>query len=296
MNHHPSRPIALLALLILTACAPAASTESSPTTASTTPEPTGPSASPSASPTNELTPEPTPTEAAVAPIPIDAIATARVDGLRIRATPGLEGEQLGTLATGFESLVVDGPEMVDGMEWYLLSGLGLPNGSGCATGPDWTNPYQCPVWLGWAARASTDGTAWLEETEPRCADPEGSVDAFVSQPRLLYISCYGDEPLTVRAYHVFTPGIADCPGVPEALYWLGCSVLHQLASAPEGVVGMSIAFPAEAGLPGDPGELLVIGHFDDPASAQCTFGDEPVASVLYCRSQFVVESGVTVDE
>jgi hypothetical protein len=287
-------PLTIVALLLLTACGTATSTVESPSAVPTPSDVADPTTSPAPSPSS--TPEASPSEAAGGAIPVDAIAVATVDGLRIRATPGVDGEELGTLTSGFESLVVDGPEMVDGMEWYLLSGLGLPNGSGCATGPDPTHPYQCPVWLGWAARAATDGTTWLEETEPECADPEGSLDAFVSQPRLLYIACYGNEPLTFRAYHVFTPGVADCPGVPEAVYWLGCAALHQLASAPTGVVGLGMTVAPDGSLTDDPGELLITGHFDDPASSQCAQGDQPEAAVLSCRSQFVVESGTVVGQ
>ena len=242
-----------------------------------------------------MTPDPSPSEAATELIPTDAIVVARVDGLRIRATPGLDGDALGTLASGYESIVVDGPELVDGLEWYLVSGLGLPYASGCATGPDWTNPYTCPVWLGWAARAATDGTVWLEEAEPECADPSGPLDDFAFQPRYLYIACYGDEPLTLRGYHVFIGGVADCPGVPQDLYWLGCvGGQHQLVSAPDAQIGLVMTIGPSGSLPGDLGELLVTGHFDDPEAARCTYGDEPQQSVLTCRSQFVVDSGVSV--
>jgi hypothetical protein len=288
MNRHPSRPLTLLTALILSACASATSPPASQTPVPTTADPTGPAASVAASPSS--TPEPSPSEAAGEAIPIDAIAVATVDGLRIRATAGVDGEELGTLASGYESLVVDGPELVDGMEWYLLSGLGLPTGSGCATGPDPTNPFQCPVWFGWAARADADGTAWLEETEPECADPSGSLDDFAYQPRYLYIACYGDESLTLRGHHVFTGGVADCPGVPADLYWLGCvGGFHQLASSPD-VVGVAMTVEPNGSLPQENGEVVVTGHFDDPASAQCTSSDVKQLAVLTCRSQFVVES------
>ena len=290
MNVNPSRPLAVLALLLLSACSSASPNDGTPTSQpSATGEPAAPTASPESSPS--ATPDPSASDAAAGAIPTDAIAVARVDGLRVRATPGLNGEELGTLAAGYESLVVDGPEIVDGMEWYLLSGLGLPNGSGCATGPDPTNPYQCPFWLGWVARAGADGMSWLEETEPDCADPNGSMDDFAFQPRYLYIACYGDEPLTLQGYHLATPGIADCPGIPMDLWWLGCVAGgHQLASGPEAAMGLLMTVGPNGSLPGDPGEMVVTGHFDDPASADCALGDEPVNSVLICRSQFVVDS------
>jgi hypothetical protein len=233
-------------------------------------------------------------EDASAPIPADALVAARVEGLRIRATPGLDGEALGTITSGSQSLVVDGPELADGLEWYLISGLGIPNGSGCVTGPDPTNPFTCPVWLGWAARAAADGTPWLEEVEPECADPAGSLDAFVSQPRYLYIACYGDEPLTLRGYLLAQPGVPledPCPAIPEEQRWLGCVLpTFQLVSAANTGLGLVMTLGPGGGLPGDGGEIVVEGHFDDPAATECTFGDEPGRSVLECRSQFVVDS------
>jgi hypothetical protein len=290
MNRPPSRSLAVLAIVILTACtASPASTGTPPEVATTAPTPTD---TPAASPSAAATADPSPSEAASEQFPTDAIVVAQVYGLRIRATPGLDGEALGTLASGFESIVIDGPELVDGLEWYRLSGLGLPNGSGCATGPDPTNPYQCPFWLGWAARADADGTPWLEDTAPDCADPSGPLDDFAFQPRFLYIACYGDEPLTLRGYHLAFGGVYDCPGVPQDLHWLGCPSGLQLVSSPDVPVGLMMTVGPGGSLPGDVPEILVTGHFDDPEAARCTYEDEPELSVLICRSQFVVDSGV----
>lgn len=278
----------MLAVMLMTACA-ATPTGGSPTSEPTTPAPSDPS--PSATATELATPDASPSDATSVGIPADAIVTAQVDGLRVRATPGLDGEELGTLASGYESLVVEGPEMVDGLEWYLVSGLGLPPASGCATGPDSTNPYTCALWLGWAARAAADGSTWLEETDPECADPSGPLDDVAFQPRYLNIACYGNEPLTLRGYHLATPGIVDCPGVPEDLLWLGCvGPLNQLVSAPDATIGLEMAIRPDASWPADLGELRVTGHFDDPESAACAYGDEPQMAVLTCRSQFVVDS------
>jgi hypothetical protein len=289
MNRYPSRLLAVLTVILMSACATPSSGDS-PTAEPTTTPPTDASASPTA--TEATTPDASPSEAAGQAIPPDAIVTARADGLRVRATPGLDGEELGTLASGYESIVVDGPQMADGLEWYLVSGLGLPSNSGCATGPGWNNPYTCPVWLGWTARAAADGSTWLEETEPECADPTGPLDDFATQPRYLYVACYNDEPLTLRGYHVATPGIADCPGVPQDLWWLGCvSGLHQLTSAPDAPMGLVLTIGPDGSLPDDLGELVVTGHFEDPASAGCAYGDQPEIAVLTCRAQFVVDSG-----
>lgn len=289
------RTLLLAALTsLLVACGTAAGTPASQVPQPS--QPANPSAAPSEAPSEAPAESPadTPSEPTSGAIPADAIVAARVDGLRVRATPGLDGEALGTLASGYESLVVDGPEVADGLEWYLISGLGIPNGSGCITGPDPTNPYTCPVWLGWAAHAAADGTPWLEEVEPECADPAGSLDRFAIQPRYLYIACYGDEPLTLRGHLLAQPGIPledPCPAVPQEQRWLGCVwPTFQLVSAANTGLGLVMTLGPGAGLPGDVGEIVVEGHFDDPAAAECTFGDEPGRSVLDCRAQFVVTS------
>lgn len=247
--------------------------------------------------TDDAEPVPTQTPSALpepsSAIARDAVVVALVDGLRVRETPGLDGTSLGTLARGFESLVVGGPEVRDGLHWYLISGLGLPYGSGCATGPEPTNPYDCPVWLGWVAQAGADGGTWLAEIEPDCADPAGPLDQFAFQPRYLYIACYGDVALTLRGRLLASPGepLEDpCPDVPQDLRWLGCvGPLFQLVSSPGSSMGLLMTLGPDAELPD--GEIVVQGHFDDPEAARCTYGDEPERSVLDCRSQFVIDSG-----
>ena len=296
MNRNPSRLLAFLAVVLLAACSadPGSSSGGSPSepplpSASTIPSD---SASVSSSPSESESAEASPSEAASGPT--DSIVVARIDGLRVRETPGLDATEIGTLDSGYESLVVDGPEVADGLEWYLISGLGLPPASGCSTGPDPTHPFDCPVWLGWAARASADGTAWLEETEPECADPAGPLDDFAFQPRYLHIACYGDEVLTLRGYLRAAPAMSPaelCPDIPEELRWLGClSPAYQLVSTADGTIGLPIGIPPGAAAPDTTGEVVLEGHFDDPAAAACTYGDEPERSILDCRSQFVMDS------
>jgi hypothetical protein len=287
--------ILLLAALtsLLVACGTATGTPVPQTPQPT--EPPSPSVAPSHAPSEApADPAASPSQPASASIPADAVVASQVDRLRIRETPGLDGESLGTIAIGSQSLVVDGPELADGLEWYLISGLGIPFGSGCITGPEPMNPWTCPMWLGWAARAAADGTPFLEEVEPQCADPAGSLDSFASQPRYLYIACYGDEPLTLKGYLAVDAGIPledPCPAVPQEQRWLGCVwPTFQLASAANTGLGLVMTLGPGAGLPGDLGEIVVEGHYDHPAAAECDFGDEPGRAELECRAQFVVTS------
>ncbi|MDP9244626.1 MAG: hypothetical protein M3O77_06055, partial [Chloroflexota bacterium] len=54
---------------------------------------------------------------------IDGLAKSTVDGLRVRATPGTAGAQLGTIDTGQLAFVVAGPVSADGYAWYQLAAL-----------------------------------------------------------------------------------------------------------------------------------------------------------------------------
>lgn len=286
---------------ILSACATGEAPPSSPQPSAS--DEAGSTASPTASPSPAVSDEAESTPSAtLAPTGFrtafqpDELVEARVDGLRIRDAPGLSGTELGTLASGYESLVVAGPESRDGLAWYLVTGLGLPPGSGCATGPDAFNPFTCPAWWGWAAWAGADDSVWLDRTEPACADPGGPIDTFAIQQRYRYIPCYGNEPLTLHGYlqvDVLVPLANDfCAAVPDELRWLACAGQFQLAASPD-IIGMVLALPPGGRLP-DQGEVIVEGHFDDPAAEQCTFGEIPERSVLDCRSTFVVTSATAV--
>lgn len=245
----------------------------------------GASASPSDSPV-------APSATAASGFAADDLAEATVDGLRLRGTPGTAGKPLGTLALGATSIVVDGPQTADGYDWYLLSGLGLPYASGCATGPGSQDPWTCPVWLGWAATRSLQGDEWLRRAEPDCADPAGSLTDFTFQARYAYIACYGNRQLTLRGWLVAQVGVPlqdPCPEVPQTLRWLGCTGMYQLVDSADSS-GPGLLLALRGSLPGDDPRIEVTGHYDDPAARQCTYGAQPEQSVLTCRAQFVVDS------
>ena len=256
-----------------------------------TPNTVGPSARPTASASGSSSVLPSPSASGA--FAADELVEATVAGLRLREAPGTGGKPAGTLAAGAVSIVVDGPQQADGYDWYLVSGLSLPQNSGCATGPDSTNPWTCPVWLGWVASASLEGDPWLRRSEPECADPAGPLNEFVFQQRHLYIACYRSQPLTFRGWLVVQVGVPlqePCPDVPEDLRWLGCTGMYQLVdTASSSGPGLLLAVD-KAVLPGDDPRTEVTGHYDDPAARNCTYGDRPQQSILWCRSQFVVDS------
>ncbi len=82
--------------------------------------------------------------------------------LSVREAPGTDATRIGSLALGTPAFVVAGPTNASGYQWYQLSGLGLPPSTGCA-GPIETDPFNCPVWIGWVAAASLDGVPWLTD-------------------------------------------------------------------------------------------------------------------------------------
>lgn len=254
-----------------------------------------PVATPSASPSQDATPS----AVTAVGIEIDGLVTTNVDNLTIRKGPGTSQASLGTLAKGTMSYVVDGPQQADGYDWYLISGLGLPPESGCATEGDATHPFVCPAWFGWAAEG--DGAdRWLLPTEVDCSDAMPATPPAPVQ-RLVPLACFGSQTLTVRGYWpVPSSGSGGICPVEDELKWLACNPdSHQMVSGPDAPFydfsAFLLAVPPTVTMP-EPGRWIeVTGHYDDPAAQACTHGDPPEQSVLECRAQFVVEQMRPVD-
>lgn len=252
-----------------------------------------PTVVPSSSPTAEATP--TPTAVPGLALKADEIVESTVDGLIVRIGTGTSSEKVGSLAAGQQAFVVGGPRQVDGYAWYRLSGLGLPQNSGC-TGEEPTEPFGCPVWSGWAAVADLDGTQWLKPSSIDCPSPPDPFDT--ERTPIQQLACYGDTSLTLRGYWPVppkgNPGI--CPiAEDEPWSWLACNpnLTHVTASEDAGYLEVPIfvvAVPPEVTMP-EPGQWIEItGHYDDPNAKDCNFGDDPAASILDCRTQFAVET------
>jgi hypothetical protein len=265
-------------------------------TATSSPAPASPSsaASPTTSPTNAATP----TAFTAVAIAVDGVVTTAVDGLTVREEPGTSHRALGTLAKDSVSYVVDGPRQSDGYDWYLLSGMGLPPESGCATEDDATNPYVCPMWYGWAA-AGDGSNGWLVPIEPQCSIPSPSSSPAVDQ--LTPLACFGSRSIAIRGYW---PPAAEgeagvCP-LDEDVRWIGCpeSADRLLDHATDDVFGgltvVTLAMPPGVTMPERGQWVEVSGHYDDAAAPQCTYGEIPGQSVLSCRAQFVVDQARVV--
>lgn len=109
--------IALVALLVVTAC-------TFPPLETPTPRP---SPSPVASPTPTATPHPSPTPSPTpAPLVPDyeagEVVVTTIDGLRVRSQPGVDHPIVtGLLPLAFQLRVVMGPIPLDGLGWYLVA-------------------------------------------------------------------------------------------------------------------------------------------------------------------------------
>lgn len=308
----PPRSLVILPLLaiILVACggtttgSPVASPSASPTTPES--DPTTPSPSPSAPEPESPPASPSPSEPADPPSPavaVDTVVRTTVAGLRLREDPTTGAASLGTLSNGAQSYVVDGPVSADGYTWYLLSGLGIPQYSGCS-GPIATDPWECPVWFGWAAAGSPDGDAWLAEDDLDCtAWPEVvEFDIILGVPRIAYLACFGDEERTLTGFYPAIPDDAGlggaCAGVPGELSWIACNLGYEHINPSEAdPFGSGFVFSVDPGAVAMPDRgqwVRLTGRFDHPAADDCTFDDPPIRSVLQCRAQFVVESAEVV--
>ena len=279
----------------------AASSTSTPTTPVSTASATmGPSASQGAS----ALPSPS-ADGTASELEVDALARTTVNGLNVRRTPTTSGERLGSLVAGETGLILDGPVGADGTEWVLLGALGLPPNSGCVA-PYTTDPFNCPIWVGWVAiRSPSDGTAWLEPVAWDCPDPVDYAQ-FAALTSVLQLSCTGERSVTLTAWWAGADPQAGCFDAPPGVDWLFCPWAFGGRLGETGEASDLNAMPLTVD-PGSgvallpPGRMVTVtGHYDDPAAADCAVvpGGSPgdaiaaAAQVLQCRATLVVDAMV----
>lgn len=285
-----------------------ASPSASAAAISSVPSPTGSASSPTAT-SSAGEPEPSPGEFAV-----DTIVASTVDGLSVRAAPGRDAERRGTLASGALSFVAGGPTDADGYRWYLVSTLGLPPNTGCATEIE-TDPFNCPVWFGWVAAASETGEAWLTPHQIECPPQPFTAEGLIlARTNLERLACFGKQPITFRAWWPTIPDDAGlggaCTAQDQPSGWLLCqNINYTMVTINEnegfGGVGVRVAIDPASGLVmperGTWVELRI--HLDDPAAQGC---DEAASTleapdqsaeqyVLGCRAEMVLEAVQAVD-
>jgi hypothetical protein len=292
--------------IVLAACGAATEGTPMPTQSEMPVAVDGQSPTPSATPPGHASEPPMPSATPSAPgeepsstIDLDTVVRTVVSGLRLRERPTTGSASVGTLAEGSPSYVVDGPVAADGYTWYLVSGLGLPQYSGCS-GPIRTDPWECPVWYGWIASASVDGDAWLEVAQPECpAAPDVvTYDITLAIQRIAYLACYGDDPWTMTGFYPLIPDDAGlggtCAGVPDEATWIACNLGYEhIVPRESDQFGTGFVFsvdPQAVAMPDRGQWIRISGRFDHPAAEICTYGDDPMRTVLQCRAQFVADT------
>ena len=251
-----------------------------------------------------------------APVPpelaMDGVVATTVADLTVRATPGLDGEPLGTLEDGALSFVAGGPTDAGGFRWYLVSGLGLPPETGCAGEPE-TEPFNCPTWFGWVAAASESGEPWLVEHDLACPEAPYTVESLVvGRTALERLSCLGSEPFTFRGWWPELPDDAGLGGAcayeADELGWLMCQDINYntiVIDDSEDFFGIGIRVSIDpatgASMPERGTWVEVRVHLDDAAAQGCDEaardddGRPPEKVLLDCRVEAVLEAAQAVD-
>ena len=250
--------------------------------------------------------------ASALPLTHDTIVATLVEDLTVRDAPGVGGTALGTLELGSPGFLVDGPTAADGFEWYLVSALGLPPNTGCATELE-TEPFNCPIWFGWVAGASESGEPWLGPHGIDCPSAPLSAEAVIlARTDLERLACFRSEPFTFRAWWPELPddaGLGGACAYDEPGGWLYCqNINHTYVTINEnegfGGVGVAISIDPDSGLtmPERGTWVEVRVHLDDPAAEDCvgpatTMNDDrpPEQIVLGCRAELALESVEAVE-
>ena len=228
-----------------------------------------------------------PTVAIEAPdgiLPPNSIVVAVVDGLQLRAEPGLAADVTGSASAGDRFSVAGwfGPVSRDGLDWYML---------GPATVGDLS---------AWAA-AGSGAEPYLELVPPDCPTAEPDLATLIEMASdWNRLECFGDRSLTLEG----TFGCGYCDGTmagnfaPFWLAWpLGGQFLWADFHSDVGPLVVHAAPDSGVELPAVGSIVRVTGHFSDPISATCTMstfiGEQATAvdqrtAELYCRERFVL--------
>lgn len=296
---HGLLPACLVAAAVFVACGPGVTSSATPSqSVGVTPTPSL-TQSPAPSPTQGQDPSPsatpTPTVASRYPwlpaidpsvpatLEIDTFVTATIRIVPVSGEPGAEPYRYDTgdpdpsthplmgFPSGLPLVVVHGPVIVDGVEWYLLTPAGLV----------------IDIPTGWSPLMSPDGTRLLVPSSVSCPVSPISL-APLSTGALTdgLPACYGNTEVTID-------GPLVCSDEPEE-FVTGATWLQNGAcrfDAPLTVYGLDPRLPA--------GRYRVTGHFDDPQAPRCrALGSDDAESrlqaVLQCRRAFVATSATPV--
>jgi hypothetical protein len=221
---------------------------------------------------------------------VDGLATVVRDGLELWADPA---DQNGPqhrrrdylkLAVGTEVLLVGGPQVVDGVDYWQL----YPSTSDLATS------------LGWVAAAAPDGTLNLVPFQPNCPPLSEILAAQIGGlDDLEPLACFGDTELILSGTVSCSFGIADgflAGPIMSSSTW--CILDGAMGLFGEPITGLVDTTSTHPGLHGT---FVISGHFDDPGAQHCyqtPFGTSLEGSrdpgdpgaIQMCRTFFVVAS------
>ncbi len=248
----------------------------------------------SASPTDEASPYAASVEPSMTPVPPvfeapddilppGSMVDVVVDGLQIRAEPGLNATVLFTAQAGSRFYVYPyGPVVLDGLHWYRLGTMG-----------------DAVLWA--AAGSATEQYLELAPVACPAADPDLAtvIDMSNDWDRL---ACFGDRPLTFTG----TYGCGECGGTSAvpSLYepsWLAAPAYTPLwvEWGVGGILELHIAPDSGLVFPPEGSVVRLNGHFNDSESTTCVIslydGEQvrpldPRTADLYCRERFVVDT------
>lgn len=213
----------------------------------------------------------------------DSIWRVTVSDLIVRSEPGVADPDTilpARLTDEDRVLVVDGPRAADGYEWYQVLPI-RPDGLR-------ERPF------GWVAAASRGGEAWMEQEQLDCPGSADLAGILLLAPEER-LACFGGR--SIRFIAGEEGGCGAGGGFPVAYEpaWLAGSGGCGFGAATDN--WLMLRFPPGASQAYRPGDEIV-GHFDDPAAANCVgtanYPDVTAPSraeaVAQCRTEFVVES------
>jgi hypothetical protein len=258
------------------------------------------SAVPSAASSPPIAPEPRPSRsrsaAPAAALPVGKIAVVVTNDLRVRSKPRVAADS--TLKTpllnkGRAVYVVAGPVHASGFSWYEVAPV-QPFGE-----------FDLP--FGWVAAAGKDGEPWLAAGGFRCPAKPTDVAGFLDVPPLAGLACFGRHDLAI-AGRLARPELicALDTGWTIQPEWFQspCTEFYlfdlDTTDAWVDVVlnpGIDVSDLEPGSDPADWQDVLVTGHFDVRAAANCrgvvtepgtVIALSPDEIVLACRATFVV--------
>jgi hypothetical protein len=243
--------------------------------------PSAPPATPAA--TAAASPPPTPRRApdTLGPDAM-AVVTEEGDRLRVRTAPGVGNDSRmlnPLLRTGDRMLVISGPVVADGYDWYEVR-----------TAQDAGPPY------GWVA-SGKDGKAWIAPTAPVCPDP-GDDPAVVALDPIDFLLCNGDRAIVLHGTSLGGSESVQCPWTEERSdcrmlpTWMRASSWLQVGEG-----GVHVAIPPDLLAEVDripPGaSLTATVAADVPEAESCRIVDATDRDVVE-RSRAVIECRLTL--